>query len=431
MNKLIIIYRNVIGSVKKDVFLKSVAVLSSGIGLAQLIVMAASPLLTRLYEPKDFGILSAFGAALGLGLIVASWRYERAIPIVKSKRSVIIIIWLCILALICNTVLLSFFLLWLSEENLAIFKIPEVVDYLWLLPLGVLLGGFYEMMTYVAVRNENYSLLAKTKVAQGGWQVVTQIGLGLAGLCSIGLIVGDVIGRSLGGYTLLQVLSSDWKFRPKRYYFSHIRVVAKRLWQFPLISMPTGVLNRAGTMAPQLLFVALYDAGVAGLLFFAQQIILGPLLFIGRSVSKVFLGHISNTHRNSLTEIVSIIDKTVLRLFAIGFVPIALLAWLGPVFFGFVFGENWAEAGVYARYLAIPLLIQFAIAPVLQTLIVLERLVTLAFIDAIRLFLIVGVIVVMHSADANASEAIIGYSVSLSATYLVSFIIVRQSVKII
>ena len=429
MNQLLIKARNIILSVKQDFFLKSVAVLSGGIGLGQFIVMAASPLLTRLYEPKDFGILSAFGAALGLGLIVATWRYERAIPIAKSKRAVITIIWLCSLALICNTIMLLLSMLWLSEEISVIFKIPEFVDYLWLLPVGIFLGGLYEMLTYVAVRNEKYSILAKTKVSQGGGQVITQIGLGLAGFSAIGLIIGDIIGRSFGGHTLLPALASDWKFRPKRNYFSHIRIMAKRLWQFPMVSMPTGFLNRAGTMAPQLLFLALYDAKVAGLLFFAQQIILGPLLFIGRSVSKVFLGHLSNTHRNSLTEIAPIVDNTVMRLFAIGFLPIAFMAWAGPGLFGFIFGENWTEAGVYARYLAIPLLIKFAIAPVLQTLIVLNRLVALAFVDALRFLLIVGVIVAMHSVGADANEVVIAYSISLSVTYLVSYMLVRQLVK--
>ena len=102
---------------------------------------------------------------------------------------------------------------------------------------------------------------------------------------------------------------------------------------------------------------------------------------------------------------------------------------MGPGLFGFIFGENWTEAGVYVRYLAIPLLIKFAIAPVLQTLIVLNRLVALAFVDALRFLLIVGVIVAMHSVGADANEVVIAYSISLSVTYLVSYMLVRQLVK--
>ena len=112
---------------------------------------------------------------------------------------------------------------------------------------------------------------------------------------------------------------------------------------------------------------------MAGLIFLAQQIVAGPLIFISRSISKAFFGHVSNLNRNSSESLLKIIDITVIRLLIIGIIPISFLAWLGPSIFGLIFGDQWVESGTFARYLSIYLLAQFSIAPIFQTLIVVEN----------------------------------------------------------
>ena len=56
----------------KGVFARSVTVLAGGTALGQAIVTLASPLLTRLYGPEDFGVLALYTAILSILLVVAS-----------------------------------------------------------------------------------------------------------------------------------------------------------------------------------------------------------------------------------------------------------------------------------------------------------------------------------------------------------------------
>lgn len=46
----------------KNRFARSVSILAGGTAAGQAIVVLASPLLTRLYSPEDFGLLAVYAA---------------------------------------------------------------------------------------------------------------------------------------------------------------------------------------------------------------------------------------------------------------------------------------------------------------------------------------------------------------------------------
>ena len=58
---------------------RHVLTLLTGTGLAQLIALAAAPLLSRLYTPEDFGVFALYLSVVSLLAILATGRYELAI----------------------------------------------------------------------------------------------------------------------------------------------------------------------------------------------------------------------------------------------------------------------------------------------------------------------------------------------------------------
>jgi hypothetical protein len=62
-------------------FRRSVAVLASGTAISQAIPIAAMPVLTRLYTPEEFGTVVLYLALASLLGVVATARYELAIPL--------------------------------------------------------------------------------------------------------------------------------------------------------------------------------------------------------------------------------------------------------------------------------------------------------------------------------------------------------------
>jgi len=65
----------------KNAFVRSVSVLVGGTAGAQILLVLAAPLLTRLYTPEDFGLLAVYASLLALIGVISSLRYELAIPL--------------------------------------------------------------------------------------------------------------------------------------------------------------------------------------------------------------------------------------------------------------------------------------------------------------------------------------------------------------
>src|SRR5262245_43618883 len=61
-------------------FLRNVSIMLSGAAAGQMVSILLSPVLTRLYSPQQFGVLSVYSALLAILVVVASLRYELTIP---------------------------------------------------------------------------------------------------------------------------------------------------------------------------------------------------------------------------------------------------------------------------------------------------------------------------------------------------------------
>ena len=66
-------------------FGRSVVTLASGTAMAQLLLALAMPVLTRLYTPTDYGSLAVYASTLTVLLVLASLRYEVAIPLAGGR----------------------------------------------------------------------------------------------------------------------------------------------------------------------------------------------------------------------------------------------------------------------------------------------------------------------------------------------------------
>ncbi|MGB9859042.1 MAG: lipopolysaccharide biosynthesis protein, partial [Moorellaceae bacterium] len=71
----------------KSSFTRNVAVLTGGTAAGQAMVVLASPILTRLYTPEDFGVLAVYSSVLSIVSVVASLRYELAIPLAEDDET--------------------------------------------------------------------------------------------------------------------------------------------------------------------------------------------------------------------------------------------------------------------------------------------------------------------------------------------------------
>ena len=88
-------------------FARHVVTLASGTALGQLLLVLALPVLTRLYTPADYGALAVYSSTLTVLLVLASLRFEVAIPLPDDDRAAGSLLALSLLALAVVTLVVS------------------------------------------------------------------------------------------------------------------------------------------------------------------------------------------------------------------------------------------------------------------------------------------------------------------------------------
>lgn len=348
---------------------RNVSVLVSGTVMAQAVTVLAAPLLTRLYSPHAFGLLGIFIALLMLLTVVMSLRYEQAIPLPEDDREAGALLLLSLGLSLLMAVLVAVPLLWFGEDLARLLNAPELATYFYLVPLGGLLAGGYNILQSWAVRTREFGALAATRLSQSLTCAAIQAGASMLGPGA--LLIGQTAGGGMG------LGSLGWRtVRPRLGLLASIRrkdiaAVARRYRRFPMVASWAALFNTIGSQLPPLLFAALFDPIVAGMYSLANRVLSMPMLVLGKSVANVFLSGAAQAWRDGRfgTRVAEVHG----RLAQIGMPPALTLALAGPQLFAWIFGEEWREAGVIAQWLSPWLYLVFVTSPLSAAFDVLGR----------------------------------------------------------
>lgn len=341
----------------KTQFARGVGVLVGGTASAQLPVILAAPLLTRLYTPDDFGLLAIYASLLGLFCVIASLRYELAIPLPKEHDAAAHVVLLSLL-LVCGTTMVSGGLVFAFGPQIArALGAPLLAAYLWLLPVGVLLSGTYNVFNYWAIRNQYFGTVARTRVQQSLATIAIQlVGFKLGGP---NLLFSQAASQSIGTLTLgKSFISSSAR---KQLSWAGVKQMATRYKRFPIYSTWEGLFNTAGLQLPPLLFAALFSPAAAGLYSLANRVLSLPMSLIGSAIGQVFFVNAAEAHREGRLGV--LVAQLHSKLAHIGLAPALLLMLAGPDLFALVFGNDWRQAGEFARWMAPWLYLVFVSSP--------------------------------------------------------------------
>jgi O-antigen/teichoic acid export membrane protein len=417
------------GMFPKGKFGRNVTVLAGGAILGQGITLAASPVITRFYDPSDFGVLAVYASIVGVVYVIASWRYELAMPLPEDDRIAINVAALSTGLLLATSVSFGALVLLFGDALVSWTNTPVFARYLWLLPVGIFLAGLYQVLNFWAVRRGNFKMIARTKFNQSFGQAIIQVCAVFVVAGPLGLLAGDVAGRVSGSGTLLIKFLKDDKALLRFVSFNVLKEIATRYVKFPLYSGSSALLNNAATLLPAILLAGFFGPKTAGWFALGQRVINAPLSFVSLSVSQVYMNEAARLAREDRPAFKELFTKTARRLFAVGIVPIAILALGGPWLFGIVFGESWSNAGVFLRILAVMLVFQFVSSPLSYTLDILERQGWELIWNTGRLVFSIGGMVAAYYLGYSANVAIGVYSTIMVAVYVALLVISYLAVQ--
>jgi O-antigen/teichoic acid export membrane protein len=351
-------------------FLRKLFTLASGTIVGQAIVVASSPLLTRLFTPTEFGHFAVFMALIAITGIAACWRFEFAVLALPDDNdaAAMMIAAALVALLMMLTAALGVFLL--GDWFVILVDAAPLAPWLWLIPCAVLLWGLGGLGTYWALRRGDYRRSGLNRTLTLGTQAGGQVGFGLLGISSSGLVLGYLCGYVVRLLHYLGMATADDRRLLGRQTWRDIWRVGRANWRYPIFSAPSSLLHTLCEMLPTIFIAALFGPSTAGWYALAQRLMGLPVKLLADAASHVFFGEGRRLVGAELHRFFFRTTSLFIGLGIIGMLPILLFA---PPLFALVFGEAWREAGVIVQLLVPLHLARFIAVPVSQLFIVLKR----------------------------------------------------------
>ncbi len=336
-------------------------ILSSGI--AQVILIITTPIITRLYSPTEFGEFTIFSNIAMILIPIINARYDLLIMNTKNDRSANILSQISFLiSLLILLILIPIFAIsaWLYPNF--------ILDFIFII-IMLFLVSLTNIFTNYLNKERKYKVLSLINVFRAGSMALLQIIFGLLALGSLGLIIGFSLSY-IAGITL------GYKTFKKHFNIVRDKEETKALFlenkNQLVYSTPSILLNSLSFSVVVFFIGILYTNTEVGIYGMAIRVLGIPVTIISLGLSKIFMQQANDYYiehgnfRNlllkfsSILVIVSIILYVPLYLFSEELVNILL-------------GHSWVDAIAVIK-IVIPLfVIRLIVSTVSLSVIVLQK----------------------------------------------------------
>jgi O-antigen/teichoic acid export membrane protein len=418
------------GTGSEGAIFRNMAKLVTGDGIARVIGLATTPIITRIYLPEHMGVLSVFTAIIAIIAPLATFRYSTAIPLPKNDGLALNLVTLSFSILLTTTTLTFLVFALFSPQLLSLFSMEQLIPFWYLIPIAFFGTGCYELLSQWTVRKKSFSVLAKTKISQKVVGAFAKILLGLLGLKPLGLLIGQVFTQAGGILSLAKNFQKGFNNSSNQISKKRVLFLSKWYSGFPKYRVPSQFLLTLTGKTPLLFFAWKYNSEVTGQIGLALMMLSLPITLIGASTGKAFYAEIAVIGKKRANEIFLITTRIIKKLSLLSIIPFILIVILGPWLFQNIFGDLWREAGVFARYLSIYLLAQFVYSPISEGIFnVFEKQSLVLAVEISRLTITFIIFLIAHLTNATPNYTLMLYSLGLTLHYSISTIILMNIIK--
>lgn len=408
----------------RKVSFKDIAILSSGVLIAQIIGILCQPITTRIYGEVIIGQIALYTATLTMLLPILTMQYDICIVAAQSDEDADTLTALSIYLGMFISVIISISIIIYDIFQPNAFR--EIGGYIYTYIFLFTLTVITSVATNLNNRHKQYKLISKVSIISASTSGVVKIGMGFLGFGFIGLLLSEFMSLIIG-------------FRMKsKYIFENFRTIfskkpdvllkcAKRYKNQPLYSVPGNFIVAFAYSILAFIISQLY--GVNELGFYSLSItMLGlPFGLVSESISRVFYKNASIEFNNTRTIKDSFENASVL-LFIVA-IPIFVVIYIfAEPAFAFVFGSVWIRSGTFVKILVPLFFVRFLTSGLITGLIIIEKQLAKMLLQA--LFLIsVGVSWLLTSQLSLSIETFLSViSYSYAAVYVVIYLfLLRES----
>lgn len=346
--RLIAIFRDWLS---KSSFHVNIYKMVSGTTSAQFIQLLAVPILSRIYNPADFGVYALFTALSGLLAVLATGRYEIAIFIPTDNEEALHIALLSIIVSILSSILVMLLLLIVRKPLVTIFEIPYLSNlFIGASVLLMAMIGIHQSFVCWLGRKKEYKLISINLILRVILCNLAAILLSMQVIIPCGLIIGNVIGQFIATASLCLVSKNDILKHISGFDIQKIRYISHKYKYFAFFSVPSEFARSLILAIPTWIIGALFGHDILGNYSQVQRVLYAPLSTAGYAVADVYRQQAAadwNVYGNC-----SKIYIELFKLVLVIFTPIYLLIWLfAPEIIPLILGKQWGLAGAFSRIL--------------------------------------------------------------------------------
>jgi O-antigen/teichoic acid export membrane protein len=403
--------------------------LGMGTALGQLAVTIASPIWSRLYEPADFGRYGLMIAYLTTGTAAVSLRYDLAIPLARNDDESIRLVILSLFCAIPVALCAGGIFFWFTSGGIFGFgRLPA-----WsaaFVMVSLTLTSIYSTLRFWHVRNSDFSAISTSLVSQGVGRALTPIGLAPLHPGWLGLIAGELLGRTLGIWKLAQPLVPLVRGVAANTSMRHLGELLRHYRQYPLVFLPSSVLDAASGVVALPIMVALFGVATGGEFLLAQQIVMAPAAFIGGSLRDVIHSRLVPCARDNPAALIRIVRETALKLLLLATAIYLPLACLAPILAAQIFGRSWATVGPLVSIMCPAAVVMVAVMPISRAM-VFSRVPQIKIAaDLVKLILPAGGLIVgAEFKHYSLTSSVIGFTVLTGLSYAWYFRVIMYSIR--
>ncbi len=409
---------------KDSVFYKNIFTLLKGTVLAQLIPLIISPFITRLYSPKELGVLALFTSiSIVLGSVV-NGRYEQALVLVKTdKEAKHLTILSLLVSLIVSVILFLIFILFKSHL-IEFFNEPDLAYWFFFIPIVVFSVGAYNTLNYYELRKKNFKTISNSEIYRSTSFSIIQLSFPLVKSGLYGLIIGKIISSLIAPFYLWKVS----KFEIDKVNTSLLLILAKRFIDFPKYTNFSILLNNLSINAINLLIPVLYSTSLLGLYSLMYKVLATPFAFLGNTINQVFLEDIVSK-KNELDQAYILTKRMVIQLTLVSILFFGGAFFIVEDLFAFVFGEDWRMSGVYAKSLIPFFIFKFIASPLTSIHTAFEKQKLSFNLQLIMFVLSMGSLLYAHIKLWGFEQYLLLFSMLMSIFYICRVIIILKIAK--
>jgi len=357
-------------NIRQSQFAKNVSVLATGTIIVQAISTLLSPVLSRLYTPEDYGLLAIFTSCISILIVIGSFRYELAILIPKKNAEAVLILKLSLIIIILFSIIVFLITLIFNHKIALFFGNERLSFWLYFIAPVFLAAGVTQSFTLWFNRNKNYKIISGVRIYQSSVNSALSLLLGFLKFNTFGLILSLIISNIISSLYLLK--RSVFRMSDCSLNFLKLRSVAKKYKEFPMLSLPSALLDTVSINSIIFLLSYFFSESITGSYSFSLRMLSIPAVVIGTAMGQVFFQKISEAYGNN-EKISPLILRSWKVLFLTGIIPTVVLFFFGEELFTFVFGFKWAEAGRISEYLCILTFFMFISSPTSNAMVVLRK----------------------------------------------------------